>query len=152
MFAEKVSQGHFLALLSEGCWDAIGDGPQAAGSAGYLHSLEPGMRLGTAPSVEFSIFQANSCGCGCQKSGHPKMELGKWNQGVNPAVFWWFNFDPYPCLSLSSPSCLQKTLGYPTHWITVANIVWNLTFSISLRGGFRGYLLYTVDGRNPAPL
>ena len=31
------------------------------------------------------------------KNMYPKWSPGKWNQGLKPAVPWWFNFDPYPC-------------------------------------------------------
>ena len=27
---------------------------------------------------------------------YPKWNPGKWKHGLNPAVPWWFNFDPYP--------------------------------------------------------
>ena len=30
------------------------------------------------------------------KNGYPNWNPDKWNQGLKPAVFWWFHFDPYP--------------------------------------------------------
>ena len=30
------------------------------------------------------------------KNRYPKWSPGKWNQGLKPAVFRWFYFDPYP--------------------------------------------------------
>ena len=30
------------------------------------------------------------------KNGYPKWIPGKWNQGLNPVVPWWLNFDPHP--------------------------------------------------------
>ena len=36
-----------------------------------------------------------------QKKGYP----GKWKQGLKPAVFRWFNFDPHPCVKRRSALC-----------------------------------------------
>ena len=34
------------------------------------------------------------------KNRYPKWNPGKWKHGLEPAVPWWFIFDPYPCIVL----------------------------------------------------
>ena len=55
------------------------------------------LSIGILASRKFSNWASQQCGCGSEIGIYPKWNPGKWNQGLKPAVPWWFNFDPYPC-------------------------------------------------------
>ena len=44
---------------------------------------------------------------GVGQNRYPKWNPGRWKQGLKSAVFWWFNFDPYPYSPPPSISCLS---------------------------------------------
>ena len=64
----------------------------------------PAGRLGPlslVPCFQIWLWVKNRC---------PKWNTAKWNPGLKPAMFWWFNFDPRPYGSRSKGPCKEFSI------------------------------------------
>ena len=73
----------------------------------FYWRTEFGIKLCMTAVVFFAGHHSPELAVGVVKQMYPKWNPGKWKHGLQSAVLWWLNFDPYP-IQLFRSGCLQQ--------------------------------------------